>query len=412
MPGVSVRPPPRGQDASRTQPLVLRRLTVTSKRFEGKTRLVGRWYGTAYNAEPIDPALLKAWSEPEAVPALRLPDPNPFIATDFDMLPPEAEEEAAAAAASAGRESEEEEAKGPKEEEGGSAEDTVPEGRRAPPRCILDTPAARLFYKRQSSDYEASPKAVFTMQLITPEAYHTPEHAVLTRLFSDLVEDALSELAYPAQVAALSYEVSGLLTGLKVSVAGYSHKLPLLFTEVVKKLAEGYTPDERFERIREIATRQHENALLEQPRDFASFTLGVASEASPPRRGAGTSGTSSPPSTVTPPPAPPRPAPAPPRPFRLAPPSTPRVAFPRPDPPHPAPPLSYAGRLMGRASSRLPPRPSRLPPRPSLTPGASPARRPLPAGATAGDVAAHGRRLLRSAFAEALAVRPESILIT
>merc|ERR1740130_1311221 len=44
------------------------------------------WYGTAHRCAPIDPAALALWATDAPHPALRLPAPNPFIATDFGLL--------------------------------------------------------------------------------------------------------------------------------------------------------------------------------------------------------------------------------------------------------------------------------------------------------------------------------------
>ena len=56
-------------------------------------------YGTAHSLAPVDPALLVAWASPPAVdPALHLPAPNAFVATDFSLRPPPAAPVAAKAA--------------------------------------------------------------------------------------------------------------------------------------------------------------------------------------------------------------------------------------------------------------------------------------------------------------------------
>lgn len=54
-----------------------------------------RWYGTQYSLAPTPPAWLAAWrgegsigegADDEAVAALHLPAPNPFIPSEFDMI--------------------------------------------------------------------------------------------------------------------------------------------------------------------------------------------------------------------------------------------------------------------------------------------------------------------------------------
>ena len=56
------------------------------------------------------------------------------------------------------------------------------------------------------------------------------------RLFTDLVEDSLSEVAYFASLAGLHYDVSTEKEGMYVSVRGYNEKLPALLGTVIDRL--------------------------------------------------------------------------------------------------------------------------------------------------------------------------------
>ena len=72
-----------------------------------------------------------------------------------------------------------------------------------------------------------TPKAIVYMMFTCPEAYVTPEAAVMTRLFIKLLEDHFNEVAYPATLAGLHY---GMLThpeGFLLWVSGYASKLHL-----------------------------------------------------------------------------------------------------------------------------------------------------------------------------------------
>ena len=118
-------------------------------------------------------------------------------------------------------------------EDGGEA---AREGGAAPPVPIVDDSALRLWHKLDRSFHR--PKAHFRLDLVTPAAYHSPGAAVLAHLFARLVSDELNEYSYHAQVAGLDYLVSNTSSGLSVRVEGYSHRLPLLLTKVVARLAE------------------------------------------------------------------------------------------------------------------------------------------------------------------------------
>ena len=86
------------------------------------------------------------------------------------------------------------------------------------PQVISETPMVKLWH-RANTTFNA-PKAIVYMMFTCPEAYVTPEAAVLTRLFIKLLEDHFNEVAYPATLAGLHY---GMLThpeGFQLWVSG------------------------------------------------------------------------------------------------------------------------------------------------------------------------------------------------
>ena len=54
------------------------------------------------------------------------------------------------------------------------------------------------------------------------QAYASPEAAVLTRIFTLLLEDYLNETAYDAEVAGLSYSIRSTVSGFLVSFYGHA----------------------------------------------------------------------------------------------------------------------------------------------------------------------------------------------
>ena len=79
--------------------------------------------------------------------------------------------------------------------------------RRLEPQVISQTDMVKL--KHQANTSLEAPKAIVYMMYTCPEAYVTPEAAVLTRLFIKLLDDHFNEVAYPATLAGLHY---GMLT--------------------------------------------------------------------------------------------------------------------------------------------------------------------------------------------------------
>jgi secreted Zn-dependent insulinase-like peptidase len=59
--------------------------------------------------------------------------------------------------------------------------------------------------------------SLYTAVLQTPAAYASPESAVCVRLLVKLLGDYLNEVAYPAELAGLSYSITNHLAGFQVS---------------------------------------------------------------------------------------------------------------------------------------------------------------------------------------------------
>lgn len=54
------------------------------------------------------------------------------------------------------------------------------------------------------------------------------------RIVSDLVEDALSEVAYDAYLAGFDYDVTNYRRGMQISVSGYSDKLDVVVGTITR----------------------------------------------------------------------------------------------------------------------------------------------------------------------------------
>ena len=77
--------------------------------------------------------------------------------------------------------------------------------------------------------------------------YASPRAAVLTHLFTDLLQDSLNELAYDAELAGISYPVGSTKYGVDFTAYGYSEKLPSFLLEVVERMLTLQVDPQRFE---------------------------------------------------------------------------------------------------------------------------------------------------------------------
>jgi len=114
--------------------------------------------------------------------------------------------------------------------------------------------------------------------IVAPRAYACPSAVVYSSLFEKLLSDELTEFSYNAQLSGLHYRVANVSTGLRLSVSGYSHKLPVLLSKVLSRMASAELAPERFEVQRDVAVRDYMNFFKEQPYQHAVYQSNVLLE--------------------------------------------------------------------------------------------------------------------------------------
>lgn len=73
----------------------------------------------------------------------------------------------------------------------------------------------------------------------------------IDRLYSDLVEDSLTEYVYDADLAGLSYNFSSSSSGMYVQVQGYNDKLHVLLQHVLERIKTIQVKRDRVEVMKE-----------------------------------------------------------------------------------------------------------------------------------------------------------------
>ncbi len=188
-----------------------------------------RWYRTGYGVEPIDRKLIARWSAPEAIPALALPGPNPFLPERTALR--ETDRKAA--------------------------------GDARVPRRLINEDGLELWHL-QDTEFEV-PRADIRVTVETPSALASVRDHVMTTLYLSLVRDALNAEAYPARLAGLGYEVHGNLRGVALSISGYDDKQPLLLDLVAGTLLDLDIDPDRFAVRHAELIRQWDNVRLGRP---------------------------------------------------------------------------------------------------------------------------------------------------
>lgn len=182
------------------------------------------WYGTEYTVQKFDEAFITEAESPNSLPEFFLPGPNEFIPTNLDVEKKEVSE---------------------------------PLKR---PHLIRETPLSTLWHKKDDKFWV--PKANVIIDIRSPMGNASARASVLTRLYSDIVKDSLTEFAYDADLAGLSYTFAPHSMGLYVSMNGYNDKMSVLVRHVLEKVKGLAVDPQRLAVIKDQAQRDWQNFFL------------------------------------------------------------------------------------------------------------------------------------------------------
>ena len=209
------------------------RVTLVSQEFPGDWNMKERWYGTEYKLQKIEPdfaAEMKraaASTKKDRIPDLHLPLPNDFIPSKLTVEKKETEEPA-------------------KE-----------------PKLIRNDENVRVWWKKDDRFWV--PRGNVFLSLRNPLASVTASNAVRSRMFCELVKDALVEYSYNAEIAGLEYMLSDAHMGIGVEIAGYNDKMPVLLEKVLVSMRDLEVKPDRFKVVKDRVLRGFRNYPLQQP---------------------------------------------------------------------------------------------------------------------------------------------------
>lgn len=215
-------------------------LLQVSKDFSGQTDKTEQWYGTQFSIEPFSEEFQHLLATAGSDPELALPSRNEFIPDDLSLR-------------------------------------EVPETQKGKkiPSLIRDGPQSKVWFL-QDSIYEL-PKGAVQMQIWSPESYSSPHNSTRTRIMTLLVQDALNEFTYDAQIAGLDYKIEFNAGGVIIVIMGFSQKIPVLLNKIIAKLAHFDIQQDRFSVIKEKLLRDFVNFAREPPHSHASFYMMMCS---------------------------------------------------------------------------------------------------------------------------------------
>ncbi|KAI0372962.1 insulin-degrading enzyme [Pilatotrama ljubarskyi] len=191
------------------------------------------WYGTPYRVERLSEEFLQKASAANDLKELFLPGPNEFIPTNLEVEKREIDKPAKR------------------------------------PFLIRETPLSSVWHKKDDQFWV--PKAHVVMDIRSPVANSSAREFVMTRLYADLVTDSLSEFAYDAELAGLSYHFGGHALGLYMTLGGYNDKLHVLAKDVLERVRSLKVNPERLAVMKDKTKRDYENFFLGQPYRLSEY---------------------------------------------------------------------------------------------------------------------------------------------
>jgi insulysin len=212
-------------------------------------------YGAKFREREISGADLKRWENPESIDSqLHLPGLNMYIPSDFSLR---------------------------SDDEGIRLTDAEKEqARKVPPVLLYEGSHWRIYHKMDRS--WRVPKTSVKVSVVSPSAYESPRAMTLSRIYQRVLNDDLNSFVYDASLAGCNYRISCAPTGYKLSVSGYSEKIPFLLDTLttrmltlIQELREGKerhpTLYDKFERARESLLRETRNYRLDAPYEVANY---------------------------------------------------------------------------------------------------------------------------------------------
>ncbi|KAJ7217182.1 Metalloenzyme, LuxS/M16 peptidase-like protein [Mycena pura] len=204
-----------------------------------------RWYGTEYYVDKFDDTFIRQAQEPNDIKELYLPGPNLFIPTNVEV----------------------------------EKRDVVEHLKR--PHLVRETKLSTLWHKKDDRFWV--PKAYVVIDLrrwsfrqcvascythdkasILAQSFASHNDAMSKSLYSDIVDDSLTEFAYDASLGMLQYHFLPHSNGLYIATDGYNDKMSVLVEHVLEKMKAIVVDPARLAIMKEKAKRDLENFFLNQ----------------------------------------------------------------------------------------------------------------------------------------------------
>ena len=205
-----------------------------------KSQKSSTYYAVPYSVQTMSEQRWKAWLKPIANAGIQLPAPNIFVADDLQLKP-------------------------------------ISANARAKP-ALLDTRDGLNLWFAQDAVFRV-PKATITIEIQSPIANDTAQHAATTELLVRLLRENLNEFSYPASLAGLNYNISRAGRGVLLRIEGFDAKqnalLERMLDAVRRSAVDASTIDPAvFARVREDYSRELRDNNKRPPYELLRSDIG------------------------------------------------------------------------------------------------------------------------------------------
>ncbi|MDP6853435.1 MAG: insulinase family protein [Candidatus Marinimicrobia bacterium] len=188
-----------------------------------ETPLEEFWYKSKYNYEEIIGEEYEALLDPPVNSHLHLPEPNPYLPENAQLLP-------------------------------------EPEKEISHPTLIEASEGLKLYYG-QDTEFQR-PKASINYKIFIDKQFTDIHSQTLLNLYVASVKESMNEASYPARLAGMEFFVSNDEEGISITVNGYHDTIDELLQEILNNMKDLSLPEERFNALKDKKIRDWKNVAL------------------------------------------------------------------------------------------------------------------------------------------------------
>jgi insulysin len=264
-----------------------------------KTTEKEEYYGVEYSLTYSNPKWVKNWRNSKKLSALKLPEPNPFLPENLEVLPFEGTvkltHQSLVGLQQDGLSSEVLKRLTPlkgklwksldelltsaefkSETDLATFRELLGKHALGNPETIQDDEFGKIWFQ-QDFRFE-TPKAHLMFQIHSAHVYSSPRNAVLSQLYTDAVREGLNEFGYPVSLAGLEYGINVDKKGINLTFSGYSDRIQELVKKVAGRLKTITIDKKTFNTLKESRLRRYQNFHFQQPYQQAFYFRSILLE--------------------------------------------------------------------------------------------------------------------------------------